>query len=125
MVDFYRLLGVDIADPDPAWTAHHRSAKRDDGLDLDLDGQQFAQMWNRGWPAEATGTVLGFRVVERSTVDEIFARLVAAGHRAQQEPFDAFWGARYAVVADPDGNSVGIMSAIDPERRWPVEPPAG
>ena len=25
-------------------------------------------------------------------------------------PFDAFWAARYAVVADPDGNDVGLMS---------------
>ena len=31
----------------------------------------------------------------------------------QQEPYDAFWGARYAVVSDPDGNGVGIMSPVD------------
>ena len=35
----------------------------------------------------------------------------------QQEPYDAFWGARYAVVSDPDGNGVGIMSPIDPAQR--------
>ena len=30
---------------------------------------------------------------------------------------DTFFGARYAIVADPDGRSVGIMSPIDPARR--------
>ena len=33
------------------------------------------------------------------------------------EPIDAFWGARYAVVNDPDGNHVGIMSPSDEEHR--------
>ncbi len=41
----------------------------------------------------------------------------------QQDPYDAFWGARYAVVSDPDGNGVGIMSPPDPAMRTaPPEP---
>ena len=28
------------------------------------------------------------------------------------------FGARYAIVADPDGNDVGLMSPIDPDRRF-------
>jgi hypothetical protein len=34
------------------------------------------------------------------------------GYEGQQPPFDAFWGARYAIVCDPDGNAVGIMSPV-------------
>jgi hypothetical protein len=30
---------------------------------------------------------------------------------------DGFWGARYAVIEDPDGNAVGIMSPVNPDRR--------
>jgi uncharacterized glyoxalase superfamily protein PhnB len=48
--------------------------------------------------------------------DPIYQDLTEAGHVGQQLPYDAFWGARYAVVADPEGNSVGIMSAADPAR---------
>ena len=33
------------------------------------------------------------------------------------------WGARYAVVEDPDGNAVGIMSPSDPDRRSMARPP--
>lgn len=61
--------------------------------------------------------MLNFRVGSRERVDEIFADLVGAGYRGQQQPCDAFWGPRYAVVEDPDGHAVGIMSPIDPNRR--------
>ena len=50
----------------------------------------------------------------RDAVDEIYEDLTAAGYTGEQRPYDAFWGARYAIVNDPDGNSVGIMSPIDP-----------
>jgi uncharacterized glyoxalase superfamily protein PhnB len=66
--------------------------------------------------------VIGFALPSREAVDERYAALVAAGHHGRQAPFDAFWGARYAIVADPDGNDVGLMSPIDESRRtWPPE----
>jgi hypothetical protein len=35
--------------------------------------------------------------------------------------FSAPTGARYAIVADPDGNDVGLMSPIEESRRsWPL-----
>lgn len=75
---------------------------------------------------------LGLTVVERSAPDlghchaevtlpngsllEIDNQELAATYN------DAFWGARFAVVADPDGNEVGLMSPIDEERRrWPPD----
>ncbi len=76
----------------------------------------FAATWNAGWPG-GPGAVLGFKVDRRDEVDSLVETLVAAGVPVQQPPCDAFWGARYAVVSDPDGNGVGIMSPIDPERR--------
>jgi uncharacterized glyoxalase superfamily protein PhnB len=123
MIEFYRQLGLDIADTDPEWAEHHRNASAPAGFDMDLDSQAFASQWNQGWPAGASGTVIGFRVTERSTVDELYERLTSAGYQGQQAPYDAFWGARYAIVADPDGNSVGIMSASDPARRSRPTPP--
>ena len=46
--------------------------------------------------------------------------LTAAGHRGLQAPYDAFWGARYAVVEDPDGIAVGLMSPKSAEHRSPA-----
>ena len=74
--------------------------------------------------AGGPGAVIGFRVESRDEVDRLFTDLTGAGYRGQQPPYDAFWGARYAIVEDPDGNAVGIMSPSDPERRSMVDPPS-
>ncbi len=112
---FYRRLGLTIGDTDPAWQDHHRSAQLDQGIDIDFDSVEFARHWDRGW-AGGMG-VLGFRVESREKVDEIYTDLTGLGYRGQQPPYDAFWGARYAIVEDPDGNAVGIMSPADPAMR--------
>ena len=43
-------------------------------------------------------------------VDATYADLVGAGHEGHLEPWDAFWGQRYAVVHDPDGNTLSLDS---------------
>jgi catechol 2,3-dioxygenase-like lactoylglutathione lyase family enzyme len=116
---FYSRLGLDFGDEhDPVWAAHHVSARSGDAtsIDVDLDSASFAAQWNEGWPG-GSGAVLGFKVDTRAEVDALVAALAAEGVPVQQEPYDAFWGARYAVVSDPDGNAVGIMSPVDPAQR--------
>jgi uncharacterized glyoxalase superfamily protein PhnB len=123
MVAFYRRLGVEIEETEPQWERHHQTAAEQRGLDLDFDSREFATTWNRGWPAERAGVVIGFQVPTREAVEQHYAGLTDAGYRGQQEPYDAFWGSRYAIVEDPDGNSVGLMSPMDPGRRTPPPSP--
>ena len=124
---FYARLGLDFGDErDPVWAAHHVSAlggENAPSVDVDLDSETFATKWDEGWPGGA-GIVLGFKVDTRDEVDELVAALAAAGATVQQHPYDAFWGARYAVVNDPDGLAVGIMSPVDATRRSPAPPPS-
>jgi predicted enzyme related to lactoylglutathione lyase len=108
-VAFYQRLGLTIPESDPEWNRHHRRAVMPDGIELDFDSVKFAQMWNRGWKREA--------------VDQLYAELTSAGYQGQQPPYDAFWGSRFAIVSDPDGNAVGLKSPVDPNRRSPPTPP--
>jgi catechol 2,3-dioxygenase-like lactoylglutathione lyase family enzyme len=124
-VEFYRRLGAEIADTDAPWDKHHRNMSTPEGIDFDLDSTTFATKWDRGWPAGRTGAVYGFRVSTREAVDAVYEDLTSAGYEGQQPPFDAFWGARYAILADPDGNGVGIMSPSDPDRRSAPPDPEG
>ncbi len=122
---FYARLGLEFGEPvDLAWAPHHVSAPagRHGAVDVDLDSTTFAPLWNEGWPG-GPGAVLGFRVDHRQDVDEMVATLAADGAAVQQAPYDAFWGARYAVVSDPDGNPVGIMSPAEEAYRSPPPPP--
>ena len=118
---FYALLGLRLEPMPPEWAPHHRNMTSG-GADLDLDSPTFAAVWNAGWRPGATGVVLGFRVATREAVDELYDELVAAGHRGQQPPYDAFWGSRFAVVEDPDGNAVGLLSPPDDEHRTAPPP---
>jgi uncharacterized glyoxalase superfamily protein PhnB len=124
MAGFYRRLGLDVTDgASSEWQPHHREA-RTAGADVDLDSERFASSWNRGWPG-GSGVVLGFRLPTRDDVDRLYRELTAAGHVGQQEPYDAFWGARFAVVSDPENNAVALMSPSDPAFRSQPTPPDG
>ena len=110
-LDFYRRLGIAVPAPADAAGAHVQ-LKMPGGFSLELDTAESAWLWHAGWradPASAT-VVLGFVLPARQAVDDRYAELTSAGYRGRQPPFDAFWGARYAIVADPDGNDVGLMS---------------
>ena len=123
-VEFHRLLGLEVPDTDPAWQAHHRTVTSE-GLDIDLDSEEFAKQWNAGSRGvSANSSVLGFRLPTREAVDETFGRVVDAGFGMQQAPYDTFWGSRYAIVEDPDGNPIGLMSPPDPAKRSAPQPPA-
>jgi uncharacterized glyoxalase superfamily protein PhnB len=123
---FYRRLGLNVPEATvwrTATGAHHAEVQMGNGVVLEFDSIDLAKSYNAGW-REVIGSrgVLGFSLASRGAVDELYAALVAAGHSASQSPYDTFWGARYAVVEDPDGNPVGLMSPLDPSRRRP--PPA-
>jgi catechol 2,3-dioxygenase-like lactoylglutathione lyase family enzyme len=121
-VAFYRRLGLAIPDSSPDWDDDHRSAAQPGDIDIDFDSIKFAQAWDGGWRG-GPGIVIGFRLASRESVDALYESLTREGYRGQQPPYDAFWGARYAVVEDPDGNPVGLMSPIDPARRTGPTPP--
>jgi len=116
-VAFYRRLGLEIPEGAGAWGPHHRGLSMPGGVTLELDSTRFASTWDRGWRGGMG--VLGVKVSSREAVDERYEALTRAGYRSQAAPHDAFWGARYAIVEDPDGNPVGIMSPTDPALRSP------
>jgi catechol 2,3-dioxygenase-like lactoylglutathione lyase family enzyme len=119
---FYRRLGVDFPATTPEWDPHHRPATVDGDLDLDLDSTEFALKWNEG--SRGPAVVVGFKLPTSDAVDALYADLTGAGYRGQQAPFDAFWGPRYAVVEDPDGNPVGLMGPRVDANRRDIDPPS-
>ncbi len=123
---FYRLLGLSVQEaPVAEWAPHHASGVTSNGVRVELDSLAFAKQWNPAVDAANLGAAVipFFHVGSRDEVDRVHARVLAAGYRSQRVPEDAFWGARYAIVEDPDGNSVGIMSPTDASMRRPPPPP--
>jgi len=123
---FYLLLGLSTEEiPVAEWAPHHASGVTSNGVHVEFDSIAFAKQWNPGLDEAKRGsaTIPFFHVAAREEVDRVHARVTAAGFRSQKAPEDAFWGARYAIVEDPGGNAVGIMSPIDESRRRPPPPP--
>lgn len=108
-IRFYRLLGVDVPEtPDEG----HIDTSLPNGMRLMLDTEETVRSFDPDW-SRATGNQLGlaFECASPAEVDEIFARVTDAGFHAEREPFDAFWGQRYASVLDPDGVPVDLYAA--------------
>jgi uncharacterized glyoxalase superfamily protein PhnB len=117
---FYRRLGLEIpagAIWEVGGAAHHATANTVGEVDLEFDSHRLAHAYNRGFGAERGRVIIGVELESRKAVDRLWTSLLAEGAQGLQPPYDAFWGARYAVVEDPDGNPVGLMSPVDPARR--------
>ena len=126
---FYRRLGVDVPDgPATPDGIRHAEVAFPSGLVLEFDNHTLARTYNAAWrrPEGGSRALIGFSLPTREAVDALYADLTASGYEGRQPPYDTFWGARYAVVADPDGTDVGLMSPLDPARRtWPPKDSPG
>lgn len=112
-LDFYRLLGVRF--PDGADSEGHVEATLESGLRLALDSVEVIRSFDAEWtrPTEGHAIALAFLCGSPAEVDAVYAELLAAGHRSKHQPWDAFWGQRYAQVHDPDGNVIDLFAPLD------------
>jgi uncharacterized glyoxalase superfamily protein PhnB len=106
---FYGLLGADFGD---AAGDGHVEATMPNGLRLMVDSEEIIRSFDAGWQrANGTQLSLAFECASPAEVDEVYARVVAAGFQGHKEPWDAFWGQRYAQLRDPDGVPVDLFAA--------------
>lgn len=109
---FYRRLGLDI--PPDADGEPHVEATLPGGLRIVWDTVETIRSFDPEWSPPAGGHRMGlaFRCDEPSAVDRAYAEMVEAGYEGHKEPWDAFWGMRYAVLNDPDGNAVDFFADL-------------
>ena len=109
-IAFYRLLGVDVPDtPDEG----HVDAFLPNGVRFMLDSEDVIRSFLPEWQRNDGNQVsLALECSSPAEVDEIYARVVAAGYEGEKEPWDAFWGQRYAQLADPNGVHVDLYAQL-------------
>ena len=106
-VRFYRLLGLDVRDPEG-----HLDVELGSGVRLMFDTEEVIHSFEPDWD-RATGNQisLAFECDSPAQVDEVYARVVEGGFPSRKEPWDAVWGQRYAQVSDPDGVPVDLYAS--------------
>jgi catechol 2,3-dioxygenase-like lactoylglutathione lyase family enzyme len=109
-IRFYRLLGIDVPEtPDEG----HVDSFLPNGVRFMLDTEDVVRSFLPEW-SRATGNQisLAFECANAAEVDEVYARVVAAGFDGEKEPWDAVWGQRYALLRDPDGVEVNLYATL-------------
>ena len=108
---FYRRLGLEFAEG--AESEQHVEATLPGGIRFMLDAEDVIRSFDSEWQ-RPTGSSIGlaFLCDSPADVDAVHADLTAAGYESQKEPWDAFWGQRYAQVRDPDGHVVDLFASL-------------
>ena len=108
-IAFYRLLGVDF----PEDGEGHIEATLPGGTRFMLDSEEVVTSFRPDWTREIGNQLaLAFQCASPAEVDETFEQITAAGFQAEKEPWDAFWGQRYAQLRDPDGVPVDLFAPL-------------
>lgn len=110
-LEFYRLLDLDLPDDSPEG---HVEATMANGTRLMFDTEEVIRSFLPDWTRlDGNQVSLAFECASPANVDEVYARVIAAGFEGEKEPWDAFWGQRYALLGDPDGVRVNLYAALE------------
>ncbi|MGC4932984.1 VOC family protein [Gordonia sp. DT30] len=109
-IAFYSRLGLRF-EPGAEQAPHAETSAG--SMRVLFDTRAVIESFMPGWTPPAGGhrLALAFACASPADVDRDHKALVAAGYRSVLDPFDAPWGQRYAVIADPDDNPVDLYSA--------------
>lgn len=108
---FYRLLGLDI--PPSADEEDHVEFVTSGGFRLAWDSLEMVKSFNEQWTTPVGHRVgLAFKCASAAEVDQVYEQITAAGYQSHKAPWDAFWGQRYAIVVDPDGNLIDLFANL-------------
>jgi catechol 2,3-dioxygenase-like lactoylglutathione lyase family enzyme len=109
-ISFYRLLGLDV--PETPGEGHVETSLPS-GVRLMLDTEEVVRSFRPDWKRErGTQLALALECDSPAEVDELYGRATAGGFRGEKEPWDAFWGQRYAQLLDPDGVPVDLYASL-------------
>jgi catechol 2,3-dioxygenase-like lactoylglutathione lyase family enzyme len=112
-LSFYRALGLDI--PLDADNEQHVEVALPGGFLIMFDPESTVMSFDHEWtppPPGSPRTALAFECADPAEVDATYRAMTAAGYDGHLEPWDAFWGQRYATLRDPDGNGVDLFAAL-------------
>ncbi|MHB8598551.1 MAG: VOC family protein [Ktedonobacteraceae bacterium] len=113
-LEFYRRLGLAIPEGSEGQT--HVEIKMGSGLTFFLDSKP--SRWDPGYvrknnPGEASDSypfILEFYLKDRAILEAKYRELTGSGYQGYRAPYETSFGMYFAMVNDPDGNTI-LLSA--------------
>ncbi len=107
---FYQLLGVELKG---IQGVDHWEGTTPSGVRLMLDSVALMKEINPDWKeANGSNIVLCFKQKTPKDVDKLYSKIKSSGFKSIKEPWDAFWGQRYASVQDPNQNQIDLFATL-------------
>jgi uncharacterized glyoxalase superfamily protein PhnB len=110
-LDFYRILGLEI--PEGLEGEDNVDVKISDAITLGFLSEALARHADSKFQTPVGQSMnLQFECSSASEVDATFQRLIDHQYEGYAEPWDAFWGQRFARIKDPDGRVVNLFAQL-------------
>ena len=108
---FYALLGFSF--PSFNAGAKHLEAVTPEGeVRLMIDGVELMKSITGKTPTPPNHSSFAIKCESAADVDAAVSAVREMGFVVVKEPWDAFWGQRYAIVADPDGYMSDLFAVL-------------
>jgi uncharacterized glyoxalase superfamily protein PhnB len=109
--EFYTLLGFDFPQFE-AGAKHLEPVTKPGEVRLMIDERGLMKSITGRDPVPPTHSSFAIKCDSPAGVDQAVANIESAGFSVVKAPWDAFWGQRYAIVADPDGYMVDVFAPL-------------
>ncbi len=111
---FYSCLGFDFPEIEEGQD-HVEPHTSPGSVRLMIDTRELMQGIIGEAPRPGNHSSFAIRYERPLDIDAVCDQINAAGFELVNEPWDAFWGQRYAIVADPDGYRVDLFCPLEAE----------
>lgn len=109
---FYALLGFDFVGGFES-DDHVEPVRRAGEPRLMIDSAALMEKLTGEPPRAPNHSIFAMLCDSPAEVDAYAANIKEAGFAVLTEPWDAFWGQRYATVADADGYRIDLFAALE------------
>ena len=110
-VEFYTILGFTFPEHKED-EQHLESVVTERSIKLMIDAKNIVKDIIGEDPKPGNHSSFAIEYDSPKEVDSVAEKIKAAGFKIVKEPWDAFWGQRYAVVEDPDGYKVDLYASL-------------
>lgn len=110
-ITFYTILGFKFNKHNEG-DDHLDSIPEEGSIRLMIDTKSLVEEIIGEEPMHGNHSAFALEYDSPEEINEIVQKLKSEGFTVVKEPWDAFWGQRYAIVADPDGYKVDLYAAL-------------